>query len=298
MVVDDESPDGTGAGGRRARGEFAGPRRRAAPHGQARPGPLVHRRAADRRAGRCRRRSARWTPTCRTTRSTCRRWSRPSPRATTLVIGSRYLQGVSVVNWPLHRLVLSAFANRYIRAVTGCPFTTAPAATAAGGARPSQRIPLDRIVSDGYAFLVEMLYEAHWREVQDRRSAHHLRRTPRSDSRSWTAACFREPADAVEGRPPRSAAAGVLSPESGLPARRRARAASVIPHAFHRDGRDVVSPLPRGHGRHLHGAHRARHRRTRTRGAHGAALAPAGARPAREGRRATSTSSATRRTRR
>ncbi len=36
-----------------------------------------------------------------------------------LVIGSRYLHGVSVVNWPLHRIVLSAFANRYIRLVTG-----------------------------------------------------------------------------------------------------------------------------------------------------------------------------------
>ena len=36
-----------------------------------------------------------------------------------LVIGSRYLHGVSVVNWPLHRIALSAFANRYIRLVTG-----------------------------------------------------------------------------------------------------------------------------------------------------------------------------------
>ena len=36
-----------------------------------------------------------------------------------LVLGSRYLHGVSVVNWPLHRIILSAFANRYIRAVTG-----------------------------------------------------------------------------------------------------------------------------------------------------------------------------------
>ena len=36
-----------------------------------------------------------------------------------LVIGSRYMNGVSVINWPLHRIVLSAFANRYIRFVTG-----------------------------------------------------------------------------------------------------------------------------------------------------------------------------------
>ena len=36
-----------------------------------------------------------------------------------VVIGSRYLHGVSVVNWPLHRIALSAAANRYVRAVTG-----------------------------------------------------------------------------------------------------------------------------------------------------------------------------------
>ena len=54
-----------------------------------------------------------------------------------MVIGSRYLHGVSVVNWPLQRLFLSTFANHYIRTVTRLPVATAPAASAAGGARRS-----------------------------------------------------------------------------------------------------------------------------------------------------------------
>jgi dolichol-phosphate mannosyltransferase len=78
-----------------------------------------------------------------------------------LVIGSRYLQGVSVVNWPLHRLVLSAFANRYIRAITGLPVNDCTSGYRCWRREAISLIPLDRIVSDGYAFLVEMLFEAH-----------------------------------------------------------------------------------------------------------------------------------------
>ena len=65
-----------------------------------------------------------------------------------LVIGSRYLQGVSVVNWPLHRLILSTFANRYIRAVTGLPVSDCTS-----GYRVWRREAVARI-------LVEMLFEA------------------------------------------------------------------------------------------------------------------------------------------
>lgn len=80
-----------------------------------------------------------------------------------MVIGSRYLQGVSVVNWPLHRLILSTFANRYIRAVTGLPVSDCTSGYRVWRREAIARIPLDRIVSDGYAFLVEMLFEAHRR---------------------------------------------------------------------------------------------------------------------------------------
>ena len=83
-----------------------------------------------------------------------------------MVIGSRYMQGVSVVNWPLHRLVLSAFANRYIRAVTGLPVNDCTSGYRCWRREAIARIPLDTIVSDGYAFLVEMLFEAHWRKCR------------------------------------------------------------------------------------------------------------------------------------
>jgi dolichol-phosphate mannosyltransferase len=80
-----------------------------------------------------------------------------------LVIGSRYTQGVSVVNWPLHRLILSTFANRYIRAVTQMPPADCTSGFRCWRREALTRIPLERIVSDGYAFLVEMLFEAHRR---------------------------------------------------------------------------------------------------------------------------------------
>src|SRR5262249_53750719 len=73
-----------------------------------------------------------------------------------MVIGSRYLHGVSVVNWPLRRLVLSAFANNYIRTVTRMPVRDCTSGFRCWRREALHRIPLERIVSDGYAFLVEM----------------------------------------------------------------------------------------------------------------------------------------------
>jgi dolichol-phosphate mannosyltransferase len=77
-----------------------------------------------------------------------------------LVIGSRYLNGVSVVNWPLRRLILSTFANRYVRAVTGLPARDCTSGFRCWRREALGRLPLRRFVSDGYAFLVEMLYAA------------------------------------------------------------------------------------------------------------------------------------------
>lgn len=77
-----------------------------------------------------------------------------------VVIGSRYLHGVSVVNWPLHRIFLSAFANRYIRAVTGLSASDCTSGYRCWRRDALAKIPLDRVVSDGYAFLVEMLFRA------------------------------------------------------------------------------------------------------------------------------------------
>jgi dolichol-phosphate mannosyltransferase len=80
--------------------------------------------------------------------------------AADVVIGSRYLNGVSVVNWPLHRIFLSTFANRYIRAVTRLSATDCTSGFRCWRREALARLPLNQMVSDGYAFLVEMLFDA------------------------------------------------------------------------------------------------------------------------------------------
>ena len=77
-----------------------------------------------------------------------------------VVIGSRYLNGVSVVNWPLQRIFLSAFANRYIRLVTSLTPNDCTSGFRCWRRESLARLPLGEMVSDGYAFLVEMLFEA------------------------------------------------------------------------------------------------------------------------------------------
>jgi dolichol-phosphate mannosyltransferase len=80
-----------------------------------------------------------------------------------VVIGSRYLNGVSVVNWPLHRIFLSAFANKYIRGVTRLTPRDCTSGYRCWRREALARLPLAGMVSDGYAFLVEMLFEANRR---------------------------------------------------------------------------------------------------------------------------------------
>jgi len=77
-----------------------------------------------------------------------------------VAIGSRYLRGVSVINWPLHRIVLSAFANRYIRAVTGLSPADCTSGFRVWRHEALARLPLATARASGYAFLTEMLYEA------------------------------------------------------------------------------------------------------------------------------------------
>lgn len=77
-----------------------------------------------------------------------------------VVIGSRYLHGISVLNWPLHRIALSTAANRYVRAITGLPLTDCTSGFRCWRRDTLRRLPLGRIASNGYAFLVETLYEA------------------------------------------------------------------------------------------------------------------------------------------
>lgn len=77
-----------------------------------------------------------------------------------LVIGSRYLHGVSVVNWPLHRIALSAFANRYIRLVTGLSPNDCTSGFRLWRREALARLSLHDPRAGGYAFLTEMLYQA------------------------------------------------------------------------------------------------------------------------------------------
>ena len=77
-----------------------------------------------------------------------------------LVLGSRYLHGVSVVNWPLYRIILSSFANQYVRSVIGLEEKDCTTGFRCWRRDALARLPLDTLVADGYAFLVEQLFLA------------------------------------------------------------------------------------------------------------------------------------------
>lgn len=76
-----------------------------------------------------------------------------------VVLGSRYLHGVTVVNWPLSRLILSYCANRYTRIVTGLPVNDATGGFKCFRRRALEGVRLDRVQSDGYAFQIEMSFK-------------------------------------------------------------------------------------------------------------------------------------------
>ncbi|MBI5641849.1 MAG: polyprenol monophosphomannose synthase [Deltaproteobacteria bacterium] len=78
-----------------------------------------------------------------------------------MVIGSRYANGISVVNWPLPRLLLSYFGNVYARLVTGLRTFDNTAGFKCFKRKVLESIDLDRIHSNGYAFQIEMNFNAH-----------------------------------------------------------------------------------------------------------------------------------------
>jgi dolichol-phosphate mannosyltransferase len=80
-----------------------------------------------------------------------------------LVIGSRYIHGVNVVNWPMSRLILSWSANLYTRLITGMPVRDATSGFKCFRRHVLEAIDLERIRSDGYAFQIEMDFKA-WRK--------------------------------------------------------------------------------------------------------------------------------------
>lgn len=80
-----------------------------------------------------------------------------------LVLGSRYANGVRVVNWPIRRLVLSFTANLYTRIITGMPVKDATSGFKCFKREVLEAIDLDAIHSNGYAFQIEMTFRA-WRK--------------------------------------------------------------------------------------------------------------------------------------
>jgi len=79
-----------------------------------------------------------------------------------LVIGSRYVEGVSVVNWPIRRLILSYGANYYSRFITGMPINDGTGGFKAWSASLLDKIKLNEVRSQGYSFQIEMNFRA-WR---------------------------------------------------------------------------------------------------------------------------------------
>lgn len=77
-----------------------------------------------------------------------------------LVLGSRYINGVRVLNWPMRRLLLSYFASVYTRVITGLPVKDATGGFKCFRIEVLKEVDLDRIKSNGYSFQIEMTFKA------------------------------------------------------------------------------------------------------------------------------------------
>ncbi|MEK9788743.1 MAG: polyprenol monophosphomannose synthase [Flavobacteriia bacterium] len=77
-----------------------------------------------------------------------------------LVVGSRYIKGVNVVNWPLSRILLSYFASLYVRLITGMPIKDATAGFVGYRSEVLKAIEIDQVKFVGYAFQIELKYKA------------------------------------------------------------------------------------------------------------------------------------------
>ncbi len=80
-----------------------------------------------------------------------------------LVVGSRYKGGVNVINWPMSRLLLSWFANKYVHWITRLPLTDATGGFKCFRRKVLEAMPLERVRSNGYAFQIEISYRA-WKK--------------------------------------------------------------------------------------------------------------------------------------
>jgi len=83
-----------------------------------------------------------------------------------LVVGSRYINGITVMNWPLSRLILSVSANIYTRIITGMPMHDATGGFKCFRRKVLEALPLDKITSDGYSFQIEMNFHTWKRKFR------------------------------------------------------------------------------------------------------------------------------------
>ncbi|MDA8793268.1 polyprenol monophosphomannose synthase [Bacteriovoracaceae bacterium] len=80
-----------------------------------------------------------------------------------LAIGSRYIGGIRIINWPMHRLLLSFFASWYTRIITSLPLTDATGGFKCFSRKALESIDLDKIFSNGYSFQIELNYKV-WKK--------------------------------------------------------------------------------------------------------------------------------------
>jgi dolichol-phosphate mannosyltransferase len=80
-----------------------------------------------------------------------------------LVLGSRYCNGIRVINWPLRRLMLSMCAAKYVHAITGMPFTDPTGGFKCFRRKTLESIDLEGVHSSGYSFQIEMTHKV-WRQ--------------------------------------------------------------------------------------------------------------------------------------
>ena len=80
-----------------------------------------------------------------------------------LVLGSRYCNGIRVINWPLRRLMLSMSAAKYVKIITGMPFTDPTGGFKCFRRRALESIDLDGVRSNGYSFQIELTHKI-WRQ--------------------------------------------------------------------------------------------------------------------------------------
>ena len=78
-----------------------------------------------------------------------------------VAVGSRYISGVNVVNWPIGRVLMSYFASKYVRFITGCPIHDTTAGFKCYRRKVLETIDLDKIRFKGYAFQIEMKFTAY-----------------------------------------------------------------------------------------------------------------------------------------